>query len=123
MYTLILQAKGNSNKGIRFHDGRLTGILFLISACLFFSFVERSTIKSEVPIILQDMSQPLLIEHEMFKLGGVLSAMNTVGKVTSEQNVISSPVEVDITTWDPGKYILVFKSNNYNSIVATIDIP
>ena len=73
--------------------------------------------------VLQYMFEPLLIEHEMFKLGGVLSAMNADGNVTSQQMVITSPTEVDITTWDPGKYILVFKSDNYNSIVATIDVP
>ena len=123
MHTSIFHIKIPIRNGIILNQGRFTGVLFLVIGWIFFSFTEIETMEVKESDVLQYMFESLLIEHEMFKLGGVLSAMNADGNVTSQQMVITSPTEVDITTWDPGKYILVFKSDNYNSIVATIDVP
>jgi hypothetical protein len=123
MNTSILYAKIPIRNGIGINRRRFASVLFLVVSMTLFSFKE--TIKTIViyPPVCQNLNESFVIEHEMFKLGGVLSVLNADGIITAEQNVVSSPTEVDVTAWVPGKYILIFKTGNYNSIVATIDIP
>lgn len=120
MRTIIFLLRNAHLEWIRFSFLKSCIILLLMSSGYPMQTANSSPEVEPQHILLQE---PLLIEHEIFRQGGVLLAFNQQGEITSRQDVTTSPAIVDISCWKQGRYVLVFKSKNYDSIVASIEIP
>ena len=120
MYNLILHSNGPGVRSIKKRQIRKYALIALI---FFLSVLRPNPYYSMNEAFGKYDKDALLIEHDLFNRGGILLAMNSNGEITSKQEVTTSPVEVDVTNWNSGKYVLVFRSENYNSIVAAVDIP